>query len=164
MGCICFSVWPQSNLIITMVADLLNKKRSLTAYQCDELFSLDCRKSKIHTNWNTLWVLDSISSQYMTHCWTECWYQKKPLIWLAAFMVFKATFNNISVILWQSVLFMEETTDLLQVTDKLCHIMLYTSPWVGFELSTSVVIGTDCIVSYEPKHHMITTTAAPFLA
>ena len=109
MGCICFSVWPQSNLIITMVADLLNKKRSLTAYQCDELFSLDCRKSKIHTNGNTLWVLDSISSQYMTHCWTECWYQKKPLIWLAAFMVFKATFNNISVILWRSVLFMEET-------------------------------------------------------
>ena len=109
MGCICFSVWPQSNLIITMVADLLNKKRSLTAYQCEELFSLDCRKSKIHTNGNTLWVLDSISSQYMTHCWTECWYQKKPLIWLAAFMVFKATFNNISVILWRSVLFMEET-------------------------------------------------------
>ena len=109
MGCICFSVWPQSNLIITMAADLLNKKRSLTAYQSDELFSLDCRKSKIHTNWNTLWVLDSISSQYMTHCWIKCWYQKKTLIWLAAFMVFKATFNNISVILWRSVLFMEET-------------------------------------------------------
>ena len=35
--------------------------------------------------------------------------------------MFKATFNNISVISWQSVLFVEktrETTDLLQVTDK----------------------------------------------
>jgi hypothetical protein len=27
-------------------------------------------------------------------------------------------------------------------TDKLYHIMLYTSPWAGFELTTSVVIGT----------------------
>jgi len=43
-------------------------------------------------------------------------------------MVFNATFNNISVMSWQSVLLMEETTDLLQVTDKLYRIMLYTSP------------------------------------
>jgi len=38
-------------------------------------------------------------------------------------MVFNATFNNISVISWRSVLLVEETTDLLQVTDKLYHIM-----------------------------------------
>jgi ferredoxin-like protein FixX len=34
-------------------------------------------------------------------------------------MVFIATFNNISVISWQSVLLVEKTTDLSQVTDKL---------------------------------------------
>ena len=48
------------------------------------------------------------------------------------FIVCNATFNNISVILWRSsVLLVEETgvlektTDLIQVTDKLDHIMLY---------------------------------------
>jgi hypothetical protein len=40
-------------------------------------------------------------------------------------MVFNATFNNISVILWRSVLLMEKTTDPPQVTDKLYHIKLY---------------------------------------
>ena len=46
-------------------------------------------------------------------------------------MVFNATFNNISVISWWSVFLVKETgnskknTDLLQVTDKLSHEMLY---------------------------------------
>ena len=40
-------------------------------------------------------------------------------------MVFSATFNNISVISWLSILLVEKTTDLPQVTDKLYHKMLY---------------------------------------
>ena len=45
--------------------------------------------------------------------------------------MFNATFNNISVISWRSVLVVEETgcsektTDMPQVTDKLYLIMLY---------------------------------------
>jgi hypothetical protein len=76
-------------------------------------------------------------------------------------MVFKATFNNISVILWQSILLVEETggprhnTDLSQVSDKLYRIMLYTSRWSRFELTTLVVIGTDCIGSCKSSYHTI---------
>jgi hypothetical protein len=46
-------------------------------------------------------------------------------------MVFNATFNNISAILWRSVLLVEEirvsenSTDLSQVTNKLYPTMLY---------------------------------------
>jgi len=39
-------------------------------------------------------------------------------------MVLNVTFNNISVISWRSVLLVEKTTDLSQVTDKLYRIHL----------------------------------------
>ena len=47
------------------------------------------------------------------------------------FMVFNATFNNISAISWRSAYwwrkleYQAKTTDLSEVTDILCHIMLY---------------------------------------
>jgi hypothetical protein len=40
-------------------------------------------------------------------------------------MVFNATFNNISVISWRSVLLVEKTSDLPEIIDKLNRIILY---------------------------------------
>jgi hypothetical protein len=61
---------------------------------------------------------------------------------------------------WRNPMDLEKTTDLSQVADKLYH-MLYTSPWLRFELTTSVVISTDCIGSCKSNYHTITTTTAP---
>jgi hypothetical protein len=79
-------------------------------------------------------------------------------------MVFNTTFNNISFISWRSVLLVEETvhpqktTNLPQVTEKLYRVHL---AWAGFELTTLVVIGTDCIGSCKSNYHTITTTTVP---
>ena len=64
------------------------------------------------------------------------------------FMVFNATIKNISVISWRSVLLVEEAG---VPEENHRHVA-----WVRFELTTLVVIGTDCIGSYKSNFHSIT--------
>ena len=54
-----------------------------------------------------------------------------------------------------------ENHDLLQVTDKLYHIILYTLPSSRIELTISVVIGINCIGSCKSNHHTIRIMKAP---
>jgi hypothetical protein len=61
-------------------------------------------------------------------------------------MVFNVTFDNISVVSWWSVLVLlvEETGENYRPN------VVSSTPsnaWVGFELTTRMVIGTDCIGS-----------------
>ena len=75
-------------------------------------------------------------------------------------IVLIAIFNIISVISWRSVLLVEETivgetTDLTQITDKLCHIILYQGHLAMTRVRPETFRGT---CSCKSNFHMITTT------
>ena len=75
-------------------------------------------------------------------------------VWLSVCLMVFNTFSTIFQLYrsgqfhwWRKPEDPEKTTDLSQVTDKLCHIMFYPSPRSRFELTISVVIGTYSICS-----------------
>jgi hypothetical protein len=79
-------------------------------------------------------------------------------------MLFSTTFNNISVIAYNGGQFYwwrtpRKPCPVASHWNTLSH-NVYTSPWSRFELTTSVVIDTDCIDSCESNYHTITATAA----
>jgi hypothetical protein len=72
-------------------------------------------------------------------------------------------FNNISELCIVAVIFIggRNPEYLQQVTFITYCCIEYTSPRAGFELTTLVVIGTDCIGSCKSNYHMIKTTTVP---
>ena len=85
------------------------------------------------------------------------------MVGLVGFMEFNATFNNISVILWRSVLLLDETGGPRENHQPAAshwqtlpyNVVLLTLSWS--RPTTSVVIDTDCIGSSHSNYHTITT-------
>jgi hypothetical protein len=60
---------------------------------------------------------------------------------------------------WRKPEYPEKTTDMQQINDKLDNILYRVHfAWAGFELTTLVVMDTDCICSYKSNY---TTTTHP---
>ena len=100
--------------------------------------------------WNNLFCC-KVSFLADTHC--------QLIGWLVWFMLFYSTFNNISVISWRSVLLVEKTNHLSQVTEKFYHIMLYRVHLAMNGVRTHNF--SDWIGSSIPNYQTITTTMAP---
>jgi hypothetical protein len=80
--------------------------------------------------------------------------------YLIGFMVFNATFYNISVIMWLSVLLVEETGVPVENHQPVASDWQTLSPeWDSN--SQLVVIGTDCTGSCKSNYYVITIIKAP---
>ena len=77
-------------------------------------------------------------------------------------MVFNATFNNIFLLVEETGIPGERHRSVVNQWETLSHNVFYRVhlAWVRFELTTLVVIGTDCIGRCKSNYHTITTTTA----
>jgi hypothetical protein len=104
----------------------------------------------------------SVSHQH----YKEILYFKQILLSPFMVMVFNATFNNISVISWQSVLLVEEKGEprenhwpVASHWQTLSHNVVSSTPCLS---GVRTLIGTDCTGSCKSNYHTIMTTTAPY--
>ena len=140
------------------------------------------------------WTQRLLNCTHIVYVYIPCWFMRKKDIYIYIYvpqmfhhstkmndvthkptniicfvclMVFNATFNNISIISWRSVLLVEETggpgenhRPVASHWSTLSHNVVHLA-WMGFELTTLVVVGTDCTCSCKSNYHTITATTAP---
>ena len=107
--------------------------------------------------WLCVFIWDSCFSYWIYH--VKCIFNRVRV------MVFNTTFNTISFISWRSVLLMEETWVPREDHwtagshwQTLSHNVVSSTPRLSrFELTSLVVMGTDCICSYKSNYHTIMT-------
>ena len=116
-------------------------------------------------NWNRK-LINNIACPYSVFSNNWQFLSMKRLVSWFCFMVFNATFNNISVISWRSVLFGEgnrrtqrKHRPAASHWQTLSHNVLSSTP--RHELATIVVIGTDCTCSCKCNYHTTTTRTTP---
>ena len=110
-------------------------------------------------------LLLSPASNYKPHVRHPIGRTMFTLVLFVCLMVLHATFNNISVISWRSIILVEETgapgenrRPVASHWPTLSHNVVH---FVLIEIRTSVVLATDCIGSCKSNYHMIMATTVP---
>ena len=143
-----------------------------SCWACHEVVGRGCLLAggcqvTIQKDW--LWTIVDNAGGCQKETYLRVWnrFSISGLIWL---MLFNPTLNNISAISLRSVLLMEETGiprenhwPVASHWQIVSHNVVSSTlrKIMRFELTTCVVIGTDCTGSCQSNYHAITTTTAP---
>ena len=134
------------------MADWFIKKRDSSPTRSTDIEGLS-------SEWNRKCMFVFVSLSNLDHMMFVC-------LWcLTTLSIIFQLYHSSQFYWWRRPEYPEKTIDLLQVTDKLYHIIMYRVHLAraGCKRSTSVVIGNDCVGSCKSNYHAIMATTAPLL-